>query len=337
MKGGTLDRRGHVLEVEDTFRAASLDEGLWLPRYLPHWTTGDRSRARYRLEDRGLVLRIEADQPAWSPEYTAELRVSSLQTGAFAGPKGSRVGQHRFRDDLVVREAVRSNARYTPRYGLFELRARFSDDPTTMSALWMIGYEDEPDRSAEICIVEIFGRNVRPDGVGIGMGVHPFHDPSARDEFSVEDVAIDAREAHWYAAEWTPHEVAFYVDDGLVKVVRQSPSYPMQLMLGIFEFRSPADRGGHYPKEFMVEAFRAHRPRELAGTRDLADEPVTRQRVRPGQADRAAETMRTDRLTTAVPVARTNTRPRDISGSGVAVLDGVVRAVSYAVPRYRSL
>ena len=54
---------------------------------------------------------------------------------------------------------------YTPLFGRFELRARANDDPHTMVALWMIGYEDEPDRSAEICVCEIcvceiFGRDV---------------------------------------------------------------------------------------------------------------------------------------------------------------------------------
>jgi phosphohistidine phosphatase SixA len=67
------------------------------------------------------------------------------------------------------------------------------------------------------------------------MGVHPFHDPAIRDEFATVPVPIDARDPHTYAAEWTPQRVAFYVDDNLVKVVRQSPAYPMQLMLDIIQ------------------------------------------------------------------------------------------------------
>ena len=68
------------------------------------------------------------------------------------------------------------------------------------------------------------------------MGVHPFGDPSIRDEFAAEEVAIDAREMHTYSVRWTSTEVAFYVDDRLVKVVDQSPAYPMQFMLDIYEF-----------------------------------------------------------------------------------------------------
>ncbi len=46
----------------------------------------------------------------------------------------------------------------------------------------------------------------------------------------------------------------------LVKVVRQSPGYAMQLTLDIFEFREPGVPG-RYPKEFVVEAFRGSRLR----------------------------------------------------------------------------
>ena len=180
----TVDRSNYELEVDERFEGPDLDERRWIPRYLPHWTTGAASVARYEVGAGRLVLRIDEDQPPWSPEHTGEMRVSSLQTGTFSGPSGSGIGQHRWRDGLVVREEQPAVRLYTPMYGLFELRARFGDDPTTMAALWMIGYEDAPERSAEICIVEIFGRDVGAGETGIGMGVHPFHDPTIRDEFS---------------------------------------------------------------------------------------------------------------------------------------------------------
>jgi beta-glucanase (GH16 family) len=180
----------------------------------------------------------------------------------FAGPVGSPVGQSRFADGLVVRQAQDNARLFVPQYGLFELRARAVDDPRCMVALWMIGYEDEPERSAEICICEIFGRNVTADRAGVGMGLHPFGDPGIRDEFSVEDLAIDARDLHTYAAEWTPEHVAFFVDHRLVKLVSQSPAYPMQFMLGVYEFPDGGEAGRParpYPKEFVVDSFRAYR------------------------------------------------------------------------------
>jgi len=162
-----------------------------------------------------------------------------------------------------VRQAQRNARLYTPQYGLFELRAKAIDDPRCMVALWMIGYEDKPDRSAEICICEIFGRNVAAGRVGVGMGLHPFGDASIRDEFSVEALAMDPRELHIYAAEWTPEHVAFFVDHRLVKTVQQSPSYPMQFMLGIYEFPDDGQttKPAHpYPKEFVVDYVRGYRP-----------------------------------------------------------------------------
>jgi Glycosyl hydrolases family 16 len=254
---------GYELAFEDTFDGDDLDEARWLPYYLPQWSSREASAARYRLGDGFLRLVIEADQQPWCPEFDGETRVSSLQTGVFAGPVGSTAGQSRFTPGLVVRQAQDAARLYTPQYGRFELRAKAIDDPRCMVALWMIGYEDRPDRSAEICICEIFGRNVTAGKVGVGMGLRPFGDPTIRDEFSVEAIAIDAREFHLYAAEWTPEQVAFFVDHRLVKTVEQSPSYPMQFMLGIYEFpdEGQATKPAHpYPKEFVVDYFRGYRP-----------------------------------------------------------------------------
>ena len=144
---------------------------------------------------------------------TAGPRASSLQTGVYSGPFGSTLGQVDFRDGLVVREEQGSIALYTPRYGIFEVRCRAIDDPANMVALWMIGFGDERTNSAEICVCEIFGRDVGAATARVGMGVHPFGDPSIRDEFGAEPVAIDARETHTYSVRWTSTEVAFYVDD----------------------------------------------------------------------------------------------------------------------------
>jgi Glycosyl hydrolases family 16 len=188
--------------------------------------------------------------------------VSSLQTGLFAGPVGSAIGQHRFHLDAAVREAQRNARLYTPRYGRIEVRLKALDDPRTMVALWMIGYEDEPNRSAEICVCEIFGRDVQSGRAGIGVGVHPFDDPRIADEFEQVTVPIDAREFHLYAADWTPEQVVFLVDGEPVKTVRQSPDYPMQLMLSLYEFPvdgpDPRDRG--YPKAVVVDYVRGYRP-----------------------------------------------------------------------------
>jgi hypothetical protein len=254
-------RPGYELEFEDDFEHGDLDEGRWIAHYLPHWSSRERSAARYELRDGCLDLLIEEAQEPWCPELDGDVRVSSLQTGAFAGPVGSAIGQHRFHPRALVREAQESVRLYTPQYGRFEVRAKAIDDPLGMVALWMIGYEDEPERSAEICVCEIFGRDVAENRVAVGMGVHPFGDPRIVDEFAREVLPIDAREFHVYAAEWTSEQVAFFVDGEHVKTVHQSPSYPMQLMLGIYELgRDPGVvRGRNYPKRFTVDYVRGYR------------------------------------------------------------------------------
>jgi beta-glucanase (GH16 family) len=94
------------------------------------------------------------------------------------------------------------------------------------------------------------------------MGVHPFGDPRLTEEWARQPIAVDATDFHVYAVEWTPAHVAFFVDDALITVVGQSPSYPMQFMLGIYAF--PDGDGAlppaSSPREFVVDWFRAYSP-----------------------------------------------------------------------------
>jgi hypothetical protein len=128
------------LEFEDTFAGGELDRDRWLPYYLPQWSSRELAAARYRVGDDGLRLLIEADQAPWCPGLDGETRVSSLQTGVFAGPLGTRRGQHRFHPDAVVMEEQPSLRLYTPTYGRVALRARAPADPHCMVALWLIGF-----------------------------------------------------------------------------------------------------------------------------------------------------------------------------------------------------
>ncbi|MFA9431680.1 glycoside hydrolase family 16 protein [Egicoccus sp. AB-alg2] len=252
--------RDHVLDVEQTFDTDELDREVWLPYHLPQWSSSAAAAARYRLRDGHLELRVDADQPPWCPEFDGDTRVSSLQTGVFSGPVGSRIGQHRFHPDAVVREEQPPRRLLTPTFGAVELRARAEVDATSMAALWMIGFEDQPDRSAEICVCEIFGRNAGPEGARIGMGVHPFGDPTLADDFAEVSLPIDVTEFHEYAAVWGPDGVTFHVDGVAVRTVTQAPQYPMQFMLGVYQFGD--DPHGRFPKRFVVDAFRTYRRRD---------------------------------------------------------------------------
>ena len=244
------------LEFEDTFAGEALAPDRWLPHYLPHWSSRERSAARYTLGDGCLRLRIDSDQEPWCPELDGKTRVSSLQTGTFSGPVGSAIGQHRFHPEAVVTEEQPEVRLYTPLYGRIEVRLKALDDPKAMVALWLIGYEDEPEHSAEICVCEIFGSEVGQKETLVGMGVHPFGDTNVADDFRKVPLRLDGREFHVYAAEWRPDGVTFHVDGVQVRAIEQSPDYPLQLMLGIYEFEHA---GGSYPKELLVDYVRGYR------------------------------------------------------------------------------
>ena len=247
------------LDFEDRFEGRDLDPARWLPHYLPHWSSRERAAARYELGDGTLRLVIEEDQEPWCPELDGEIRVSSLQTGAFAGPVGSSAGQHRFNPAAVVRETQPDVRLYTPQYGRIELRARATADPDAMVALWLIGWEGG-ERSGEICVCEIFGRDVREGEALVGMGVHPFGDPALEDDFEQVPFSIDVTEPHEYRADWTPDGVVFAIDGETVKTTAQSPAYPLQLMLDIYEFPWGGERRPEaYPKVFEVESVRGYR------------------------------------------------------------------------------
>lgn len=262
---GPLDRTRFVLEFDEDFRAPELDRTRWVPHYLPHWTTPDRSAARYDLTPTGLLLRIDADQPAWRAQDGA-MRVSNLQSGSFSGPVGSAVGQHRHTDGLRVVSEQPTRRLYLPASGLVEAELRAVADPTLMLAVWLVGFEDSPERSGEICLAELFGHSVGPGGSRVNIGVKAHHDPALVDDMATVSLDIDATGWHTYAAAWDGQSVDFYVDDAHVRSVEQSPAYPLQLMVDLFEFpegddREPAD----YPKTGAVRAVRGYRWAPQAG------------------------------------------------------------------------
>jgi len=252
---------GYELEFTDNFLAPQLDAAKWLPYYLPQWSSRQLAAARYSIAGGVLRLHIEADQKPWCPEYDHGIRVSSVQTGCFSGPVGSSIGQHRFKPQMVVREEQPLARNYTPRYGYFETRLKAVPIPGYMVAFWMIGFESNPEQSAEICICEIFGSEVNSSEARIGYGLHPFGDNSIREEFYKDMVQIDLSKYHIYAAEWTPSQTKFFIDNRSTRIANQSPQYPMQLMLGIYEIPGQLNSESlpfSWPKTLEVDYVRCY-------------------------------------------------------------------------------
>ena len=111
----------------DHFDGADLDTEVWVPHYLPMWSSRAASAASYTVAE-GLWCAGDHDPP---------LRVSGIQSGVFSGPVGSTVGQQPFRDGLEVRESQPTRWGWTPHYGRLEVRARMDLSARSMaSRMW---------------------------------------------------------------------------------------------------------------------------------------------------------------------------------------------------------
>jgi hypothetical protein len=235
----------------DDFDGHELDLEVWVPHYLPQWSSRTLSAATYEVGGSELRLTIPPGQGIWCEgDHEPPLRVSGVQSGVFSGEVGSTVGQQAFREGLVVREEQRAQWGWTPEYGLIEIRARMELSPRSMASLWLSGLERKPEESGEICVFEIFGESVDGGGAGVGQGIKPFRDPSLSWEFEAPRLEIDIVEPHVYAASWQPGRVEFTVDGEVARTVEQAPAYPVQAMLAVFDFpeKDPAgEHGQHVP------------------------------------------------------------------------------------------
>lgn len=227
---------------EERFDGPDLDRDVWLPHYLPAWSSRSATSASYRVGSEGLVLDTPTDHPLWCPDtHPTPLRVSGIQSGSWSGPVGSVHGQQVFADGLRVREEQERFEGWLPSRGRVEISARMELSPRSMAALWLAGFEDDEERlrCGELCVFEVFGNALGPSdepSAEVGVGVKAFRDPALTQDFDAPRLPIDVREPHLYAVDWDEDEAAFTVDGTVVRRCPRPPTYPMQLMIAVFDF-----------------------------------------------------------------------------------------------------
>jgi hypothetical protein len=240
-------------ELDEHFATGELDPEVWLPHYLPHWSSRAASAATWGIGPDGLVLRIPLEQPLWAPESHPEpLRVSCMQSGELDG-------QQPFLTLQQVTEHQPPFHGYLPRYGRIEVRMRMTLSPRSMAAFWMSGIEDKPRRSGEICVAEVFGDGIDGDTAEVGIGIKKFRDPALDADFETVRMRMDVAQFHTYAVDWRPGSLVFTIDDVEVRTLAQSPDYPCQLMIGVFDFPKKGRTTDTHEPELIVAHVRGTR------------------------------------------------------------------------------
>ena len=203
-------KTNYTLIFDEDFNGNNLNLKHWIPYYLTQWSSREKSKPNFIINDDLRRFQITKNQKPWCLEFNGEVKCSSLQTGIYASVLGSDEGQHKFFNlNAVVREEQENIKKYVPKYGYFEMRAKFAATKADVVALWMIGYEDSPEKSGELCIMEIKGWNVKKNKANIGLGIHNFNDPKLVDDFSEAEYEIDVTQFHTYAAEWRKDNIVF--------------------------------------------------------------------------------------------------------------------------------
>jgi hypothetical protein len=226
------------MPFREDFDDDELDLSVWLPHYLPAWSSREETRASYSLADSCLQLVIPTRAGRWCPqEHPEPLRVSGIQSGNHSGPVGTTAGQQRFRDDLTVRQEQPRFEGWLPSSGPVAIRCRMRLSARSMAAMWLSGFEDDPDDAGELCVVEIFGRSLDLGGSAeVGVGVKKLYDPRLTHDFVAPRLPIDVTAFHTYAVDWDAGHASFSVDGTEVHRSEQGPTYPMQVMIAVFDF-----------------------------------------------------------------------------------------------------
>ncbi|MBP2000165.1 beta-glucanase (GH16 family) [Paenibacillus shirakamiensis] len=254
-----ISKSGWVLTSNDEFNAADLNQQLWFPYYLPHWSTRELTKANYEIQNGNLVLKITPEMKTWDPIKDAGTVISGIQTG-------EKDWIHRWTNYTAINHHEETVQNLIQKYGYFELRAKVQKGSGIHSAWWMVGFQQDQNASgetkmnAEVDIFETLGNNPTTELINL----HPWNDPNITSSGNSASSGADlSQDFHVYGFEWTETNMKFYLDNQLVKTINQSPNYPMMTLLGLYEKRNGGWTGAFdatvpYPKKFEIDYFRAY-------------------------------------------------------------------------------
>jgi hypothetical protein len=107
------------------------------------------------------------------------------------------------------------------------------------TSVWLPHYLPHwSSRAASAADFQVAGGELR---LRIPVGLHKFRDPGLTEDFTTVPLPIDIAEFHTYAVDWQPGSLTFTVDGEVVRRIGQSPDYPVQVMLAVFDFPAKAD------------------------------------------------------------------------------------------------
>ncbi len=182
-----------------------------------------------------------------------------------------RDGLHIWDSSIDISGHYPAISNYGTKYGYFELRAKAQKGSGIHSAWWMVGDQHQYDKSAEVDIFEILGKDIYDNSSKVWVTIHPWYDTVIRKQRLNYWVDTDiSADYHTYGFEWLPTGMKWYFDGKLVRETKQSPDYKMYTLLGIyqswggiFSWQGPVDESQLYPKSFDIDYFRVYKTREL--------------------------------------------------------------------------
>jgi beta-glucanase (GH16 family) len=258
------------VDFADDFSGSSVDERLWLFEQSGYTPTGQRTCSAAdssALQVSAGALRMGVRE---NPDRAG-------QVCRYARPRG-RVGEHPY----MFNTQINTRGKYTFKYGFAAARMKLQRARGMHSAFWLLpeNWELPPGNPAggtEVDIVEWFGHDPAPNGLGINAFIH-YRDAAGgrvkigdpREEGYRDHVALlhDEGEEWWnayhvFSLEWTPEAYVFRVDGREfyreTRAITHTPAYiSLSMLLGDYELKHLTPEGRS--DAAMVDWVRVYQP-----------------------------------------------------------------------------